>query len=319
MTGTVPARRRRAFVGVLAAMVLLMAACGDDDEPAASGDAPIDASDGGDAGSDTEVDAVSVPVVDVVATGEEAADGSMTHRFEPLTGVTAGPTQFNLVNEGMEPHHVQLLKLNDGMTMADVGEALATGDPGALLGIGSFAGGTGVVDPGSESTADALVDLEEATYVMLCFIEGPGGLPHLAKGMVEAFDVGAAEGETAEMPEPDVSVNMLDFGYDTNELPSEGIVELVNTSETQAHEMSLLKLADGKTGQDVAAFFGGELAGPPPFSAIGGVQAIMPGASQLLVMEGAEPGAFLMICQIPDPADGVPHAAKGMSVPATVG
>jgi len=45
----------------------------------------------------------------------------------------------------------------------------------------------------------------------------------------------------------------------------------------------------------------------------------MPGASQLLVIEEAEPGDYLMICLIPDPADGVPHAAKGMSLPATVG
>lgn len=321
------ALRGRAFVAVLAAMVLLVAACGDDDdEPAATAEEPTGTTEAGDAGEedaegegDAEGEAVSLTVVDVVATGEEAEDGSMTHRFEPLEGVTAGPTQFNLVNEGMEPHHVQLLKLNDGVTMEDVGAALATGNPGALLEIGSFAGGTGVVDPGSESTADALVDLEEGTYVMLCFIEGPDGLPHLATGMVEAFEVGPADGETAEMPEPDVTVNMVDFGYDANELPSEGIVELVNTSDAQAHEMTLLKLAEGKTGQDVAAFFGGEAAGPPPFSAIGGMQALMPGASQLLVMEGAEPGDYLMICEIPDPTDGVPHSHKGMSLPATVG
>lgn len=54
----------------------------------------------------------------------------MTHRFEPLGDVTAGPAQLNLVNEGMEPHHVQLVKLNEGVTMDDVGAALATGNPG---------------------------------------------------------------------------------------------------------------------------------------------------------------------------------------------
>ncbi len=319
MGGTDRSRRWRALLGVLVGMSLLAAACGDDDDEgtADAGGASAEEADES-PGEETEAETVSIPVLDIVATGEEGADGTMTHRFGPLEGVTAGPAQFNLVNEGMEPHHVQLHKLNDGVTMDDVGAALATGNPGALLEIGTFAGGTGVVDPGSESTADALVDLEEGTYVMLCFIEGADGIPHLAKGMVEPFEVGPADGDVAELPEPDVTVNMIDFAYDANELPASGVVEIVNASDTQAHELSLLRLAEDKTAEDAAAFFAGETAGPPPFSAIGGLQALVPGASQLLVMEDAEPGDYLMICQIPDPTDGVPHAAKGMAVPATV-
>jgi hypothetical protein len=316
MGGSDRARRWRTLLGVVVGMSLLVGACGDDDEDGAADTSaePADES----PGEETEAETVSIPVLDIIATGEQGADGTMTHRFGPLEGVTAGPAQFNLVNEGMEPHHVQLHKLNDGVTMDDVGAALATGNPGALLEIGAFAGGTGVVDPGSESTADALVDLEEGTYVMLCFIEGADGIPHLAKGMVEPFEVGPADGDVAELPEPDVTVNMIDFAYDANELPASGVVEIVNASDTQAHELSLLRLAEDKTAEDAAAFFAGEAAGPPPFSAIGGLQALMPGASQLLVVEDAEPGDYLMICQIPDPTDGVPHAAKGMAVPATV-
>jgi hypothetical protein len=316
MGGSDRARRWRTLLGVVVGMSLLVGACGDDDEDGAADTSaePADES----PGEETEAETVSIPVLDIIATGEQGADGTMTHRFGPLEGVTAGPAQFNLVNEGMEPHHVQLHKLNDGVTMDDVGAALATGNPGALLEIGAFAGGTGVVDPGSESTADALVDLEEGTYVMLCFIEGADGIPHLAKGMVEPFEVGPADGDVAELPEPDVTVNMIDFAYDANELPASGVVEIVNASDTQAHELSLLRLAEDKTAEDAAAFFAGEAAGPPPFSAVGGLQALMPGASQLLVVEDAEPGDYLMICQIPDPTDGVPHAAKGMAVPATV-
>jgi hypothetical protein len=46
---------------------------------------------------------------------------------------------------------------------------------------------------------------------MLCFIEGPDGLPHLAKGMVEAFEVGPAD--VAELPEPEIAVDLVDFGF----------------------------------------------------------------------------------------------------------
>lgn len=326
MNGSDRARRRRALLSVLLGMSLLVTACGDDDEAGTTSasdtgaEEPAETTETEDStgGGEPEAEGASIRVLDVVATGEEGEDGSTTHRFEPLEDVTAGPAQLNLVNEGMEPHHVQLLKLNEGVTMDDVGAALATGNPGALFEIGSMAGGTGVVDPGSESTADALVDLEEGTYVMLCFIEGPDGVPHLAKGMVEAFEVGPADGDVAELPEPDVTVNLVDFGFDADELPSSGIVEVVNTSDAQAHEMVLLRLAEGKNAQDVGAFFEGAASEPPPFSGVGGMQALMPGASQLLVMEDAEPGEYLMICQIPDPADGVPHAAKGMALPATV-
>lgn len=325
--GRNPRRARRAVIAVLAAMALVTTACGDDDDAVT---APTvddtedtaeteDAADSGeDAEGEADGDAVAIPVVDVVTTGEKAEDGSTTHRFEPLEGVTAGPTQLNLVNEGLEPHHVQLFKLADGSTMEDVQAALATGNPAALLEIGVFAGGTGVTDPGSESAADALVDLEEGTYVMLCFIEGADGVPHLALGMVQPFEVGPADGEVAEMPEPDVTVNLVDFGFDANELPATGVVEVVNGSEAQAHEMNLLQLAEGKTGGDVAAFFRGAAAGPPPFASVGGMQALLPGASQLLLVEDVPPGDYMMICLIPDPSDGVPHAEKGMAMPATV-
>lgn len=250
-------------------MSLVMTACGDDDDVTQEGTAsstetsPEETEEPADS-EDAEAEGASIRVLDVVATGEEGEDGSMTHRFEPLEDVTAGPAQPNLVNEGMEPHHVQLLKLNEGVTMDDVGAALATGNPGALLEIGSFAGGTGVVDPGSESTADALVDLEEGTYVMLCFIEGSDGLPHLAKGMVDAFEVGPADGDVGQLPEPDVTVNLVDFGFDIDELPASGVVEVVNTANAQLHEMNLLRLAEGKTAQDVTEFFEGGPSGPPP-------------------------------------------------------
>ena len=314
-------RASRGLIGVFATLALLAAACGDDDDTAGTtGDTAEHDDTGTEAdGDEASADTASIPVIDVVANGEHGDDGPTTHRFEPLAGVTAGPAQLNLVNEGSEPHHVQLVKLNDGVTMDDVEAALATGNPGALMEIGTFAGGTGVADPGSESSADALVDLEEGTYVMLCFIEGPDGVPHLALGMVEPFEVGPADGEVAEMPEPDATVNLVDFGFDQSELPSNGVVEVVNASEGQLHEMNLLKLAEGKTGQDVAAFFGGEVQGPPPFSSVGGMQGLAPGASQLLVLEDLPVGDYMMICLIPDPTDGVPHAEKGMAIPATVG
>lgn len=300
-------RQWRLLVLSMVVLVAGIAACGDDDDDLAATTTTTPVGEG-----------ASIPIVTVTTSEAAADDGSTAYSFDIAADLTAGPTQINLKNDGSAPHHVQIYKLNDGVTMDQFGETLATGDVGALLGIGAFVGGTGTADPGSESIADALVDLGEGNYVLLCFVEDENGMPHLAAGMVEPFTVGPAEGEVAEMPTPDATINMVDFGYDTGELPSSGVVELVNASDAQLHEMNLLALADGIGAEDVAAFFEGGVEGPPPFASIGGMQAVMPKGSSFLVLEGLDAGEYLMICHIPDPADGVPHADKGMAMPASV-
>lgn len=264
-----------------------------------------------------EGEPASIPVVTITASQAAGEGGSGGYSFSLADDLTAGPTQINLRNEGPEPHHVQIFKLDDGVTMEQFDEVLASGDEAALFGVGAFVGGTGTADPGTESKADALVDLEEGSYVLLCFIPDAEGVPHLASGMVEPFTVGPAEGEVAEMPTPDATVNMVDFGFDSNELPSSGVIEVVNASDAQAHEMNILQLPEGTGLSDVAAFFQ-EPAGPPPFASIGGMQALMPEGSSFLVLEDLDPGDYVLICHIPDPADGVPHSAKGMALTATV-
>lgn len=301
------------FCGALVALVLTtagIAACGDDDA--------TDGASGNTSSTAPDADPVSIPIVTVTAIETETDDGSTAYALQIDDGLTAGPTQFNLRNNGSEPHHMQIFRLNDDATPDDFGAALATGDIGALLGTGAFMGGTGTADPGSESAADALIDIAEGNYALLCFIEDANGVPHLALGMVTPFSVAAADGEVAAMPEPDAVVDMVDFSYDNVDLPTSGIVEVVNVSETQVHEMNLLRLADGASAADVGKFFEGELPGPPPFSGVGGMQALMPKGSQLLVLDDLEPGGYVMICHVPDPTDGVPHDEKGMAVPATV-
>ncbi len=301
------------FGVVLVTMLVMIAgisACGDDD----------DSGDGGTSNTAPDADIVSIPIVTVTATQTENDDGSTAYAFEIDDEIPAGPTQFNLRNDGDQPHHLQIYRLNDDTTMDDFGETLAGGDVGALLAIGAFVGGTGTADPGSESSADALIDLGEGNYVLLCFVEDADGVPHLALGMVQPFTAVPATEEVASMPDADVTVNMVDFGYgdDPTELPSSGIVEVVNDSESQLHEMNMLQLADGAAVSDAAAFFGSEPTGPPPFSSVGGMQALMPAGSSFLVLEDLAPGDYAFICLIPDPADGVPHIAKGMAAPAAV-
>lgn len=315
---TTVSRRWGAVVVALMVSVTGIAACGDDDDDAAVDDTTSTTVDGTGDDDAVEGDPVSIPIVTITASQVAGDDGTTAYSFEIEDGLTAGPTQINLKNDGTEPHHAQIFSLNDDATMDQFGEALAAGDIGAMLQLGAFVGGTGTADPGSESVADALVELAEGEYVLLCFVEDANGAPHLAFGMVEPFSVGAADGAVAEMPTPDATVNMVDFGFDTTELPSNGVLEIVNASDSQLHEMNMLKFQDGAGVDDATAFFSGPPTGPPPFAGVGGMQAVMPQGSSFLVLEDLEPGDYGLICLIPDPADGVPHAQKGMLTPATV-
>ena len=81
------------------------------------------------------------------------------------------------------------------------------------------------------------------------------------------------------------------------------------------HEANVLQLAEGATVESVAAWFQAS-AGPPPFTNMGGAQAVMPGASTLATLN-VEAGNYAFICFVPN-GEGVPHAFLGMVKPFTV-
>lgn len=267
----------------------------------------------------TEAEPAAVQQVSIEASSSTEGD-ARTYAFSAPEGLTAGAAQFNLVNNGEEPHHAQLVRVNDDATLEDVRAALQSDNPvPALLQVATFVGGTGVTDPmGGESSADAVVELTEGTYVLVCFIENARGVPHVAAGMFQPFEVGPAEDGEPQVPDADATVGGLDFAFDVDSLPADGTVEFVNESDGQLHEMSVMRLNDGAAQEDVVAFFDGEAPpGPPPFSSQGGVQAIMPGASQEADFD-LGPGEYVLFCALPDPADGVPHYKKGMVTTVTV-
>lgn len=308
------------------AMVTALSACGDDDDEAtdttaAGEDTTTTEDEDEDTTTTTEAEAEPASVQEVTIETSSTSEGdAKTYAFSAPEGLTAGSARFNLDNNGDEPHHVQVVRLNDGSTMEDVQAALQSENPeAALFQVVTPVGGTGVVDPGGESNVDAIIDLTEGEHLLLCFIAGTNGVPHLAQGMLQPFTVGAAEGEATEPPAADATVTGVDFAFEVDSFPADGVVEFVNSSEGQLHEMNVFRLAEGATQEDAVAFFDGEAPpGPPPFSGQGGIQAIAPGASQVGTAD-LEAGEYVLFCAIPDPSDGVPHYKKGMVTTVTVG
>ncbi|HVM14176.1 MAG TPA: hypothetical protein VM287_07590 [Egibacteraceae bacterium] len=311
--------RATRFIAVLAAVALFMSGCGNGNgEDEAS---PTPAETPTETPTDTPDEQGAAPATLAVTATDDAAGGG--YAFELPESVEAGATQIELTNTGAEPHHAQLFQLNPDATMDDLGATLAAGDPSALMDVGAFAGGTGVVSPGGTSSAEAVADLTEGTYAFLCFVENAEGVPHLAQGMVQPLEVTAAE-DPAPMPDADADVTLVDYSFELPELGGDEVLSISNGSEAEPHELNILRLEPGATMDDVLAIAEAEgeepPGGPPPFAGVGGLNGLVPGGSSALALD-LEPGDYVFACFIPsfDPRnEGQSHAELGMIEQVTI-
>ena len=237
--------------------------------------------------------------------------------FTAPASVPAGWVEISATNSGQEPHHAQFVRLNEGVTMDQLTEALRQGHEAALA-LVSLAGGVGGIEPGGEQTV--YLNLTEGSYVMLCFIAGQDGVPHLAKGMITPITVTPATGPQATAPEADITISLHDFSFQMNGPIPAGEVNLrVDNQGVQPHEWIIFKLDDGQTLADMQAFLaaGEDAAGPPPGTEAGGGQAISSGGSEIITMN-LDAGTYVAVCFLPDPETGKSHAELGMVQEFTV-
>jgi hypothetical protein len=85
---------------------------------------------------------------------------------------------------------------------------------------------------------------------------------------------------------------------------------LVRNDGKQTHEVEIARLLPGKTPRDLAAW-AEKMAGPPPARFLGGVSPLAPRGENELSL-GLSPGRYVLLCFVPDMADGKPHLAHGM-------
>jgi len=107
---------------------------------------------------------------------------------------------WEVTNTGAQPHELLLVYSPEPVTAEQVLEALESEDSEIEL---TPAGGAGWLSPGQ--TAWTEVDLQQGTYVALCFVFDPStGMPHAMMGMVSVFTVADA-GEPPKAATPDIS------------------------------------------------------------------------------------------------------------------
>jgi hypothetical protein len=245
--------------------------------------------------------------------GHEVMIVGRDYTFEAPEEAPAGLLTFTFKNEGAEVHHVQVVRLNEGVTFEQLMAAFEQGETEALP-LTTPVGGPSLTDPGQ--MARVTLYLEPGAYALLCLVPDAEGILHLAHGMARPLTI---TGDVATQPElpADLTVSMADFQYT---MPAEvgagpQTWKVVNDGP-QPHELVLHKLAPGKTAEDAIAFFHTRQ-GQPPFTNAGGMQGLPQGGEGWVHLDLA-PGIYVAICYIPDPASGARHMDLGMVKTLTV-
>jgi uncharacterized cupredoxin-like copper-binding protein len=283
-------RVHRVPLAVLAGLAL--ASCRSDKPPAAETGAPADAA------------ASAAPSTVTVTTTD--------YSFDAPAELPAGLTTFRLVNRGPSIHHIQLVKFGEGKTLDDFMAALKAGGPPPEW--ATMEGGPNPSELGD--TSSTTVALEPGNYAMICFVPGPDGVPHLAKGMVRPLAVTTGGAAGAE-PEADVVMKLLDYDFELSAPLTAGrhMIRIENAGP-QEHELVIVKLESGKEPMDFAKW-GEKQVGKAPGTLHGGVSGIMPGDKAFVEVDLA-PGEYGLICFVPDTKDGKGHHHHGMVKKVTV-
>lgn len=236
------------------------------------------------------------------------------YSFSSPETIQGGVVTIKVKNAGKEPHHLQLIRVNDPSQMNTVVEGLKEEDM-SVLRFASVPGGVGALNPNLEG--EVTLNLQEGQYILACFVPSPDGKPHIEKGMIKQIRVTAPAGDAGKEPEAKLTINMKDFSFDHGDtLPAGKNTFKVVNAGPQPHEWNIMRLEQGKTADDVGKWFASP-AGPPPFQMVGGMNGMGMGASGYVTLSLLT-GNYLAICNIPDPGTGKPHSQLGMVKPFTV-
>jgi uncharacterized cupredoxin-like copper-binding protein len=238
------------------------------------------------------------------------------YAFTAPDSISAGLEMFHLVNKGPSLHHLQIVQLDSGKTVADLMDAMK--NPGPPPAWARFVGGPNAVPPTGTDTAVAWLTLTAGNYAMLCLIPDTAGVPHFAHGMVRALTVTPNDSTPAPEPQADVVIHLKDYEFDITGNLTAGAhtIRIVNDGP-QMHEMLLAQMAPGKKAMDLVNFVErGHMRGMPPARPMGGATGLAPGASEIISVT-LTPGDYGLFCFLPGP-DGKDHVLHGMVKELTV-
>lgn len=244
--------------------------------------------------------------------------------FQAPDSVNAGWTTFRFTNQGDDIHYAHIVRLDSGRTVVELvngyAEAIRTSGPRPAW-LTRF-GGPGAAAPGDSSVVTQ--NLEPGSYVWICPVEDTAGNPHFGKGEYKTFEVrGTPMAGDAAAPVASTTIRLVDYAF-VLEAPLQAGRQTIRVHNTgpEPHDINLLKLAPGRTLEDIRHFLNPERArrpgqaddpGPPlPSlgSPAGGVATLAPGMEAFLEVN-LTPGDYVLACMVTSP-DGKAHIEHGM-------
>lgn len=257
------------------------------------------------------------PKSKAVSSGQESAVLFVAHDYG-FTGpdrIPAGMTTVQIINQGQDIHHIQLLQLLQGKTVEDFLAAMKA-DPNHFPAWVKFVGGPNAVLFGSNAVAT--MNLTEGNYVLVCLIPDKQGVPHVALGMQKPITVRGGKPTVVSAPKAGLTIIQADYVFSMDRPVSAGSQTIhVRNQGTQPHEVVVVKLEAGASAKDWAAAFEPGATAPPPGIPIGGVVGVDQGDHAFFTAH-FEPGQYGLLCFFPDPVTGHPHFMSGMMTDFTV-
>lgn len=230
--------------------------------------------------------------------------------------IPAGLVDITLVNSGVELHAMGLVQLNNGVTYDQFHSALLQKGLLVMRTMGTLMGGPNNTLPGKST--EVILNLPVGQYVALCATPAKDGVRQYLKGMISSFTV-TAPSSASQAPAPTATAQVLLKSFSIG-LPAPiaagPITWQVTNSGQEPYEMTLVKLAPGKTARDVSAFYI-HPSGPPPFANIGGMSSISPGLSGWVKLDVVA-GNYVALSVVFDRATGKPQFLLGMITSFTV-
>jgi hypothetical protein len=245
----------------------------------------------------------------VAGTTTVATFHATDYGFEGPDQLPAGQTVVRLLNHGRQPHHIQLVKLTDGMSADQLSEELQA----PLFQLPSWAkhmeGPNGV---GSGGRSEATLYLEPGAYVLICTIPTKGRTPHVLLGMHKVLQVVEHEAGPRSFV-ANYHLSLRDFEVAVIEPMTAGLHSFyVKNRGMQVHQVSLVRLDAGVSDDHVTSALAPASGIPSwPWQLVGGMTGLEPGGEGLFTATLA-PGRYALMCLFPNPNTPQSHASKGM-------
>ena len=217
---------------------------------------------------------------------------AVEYGFKTLGSIPAGVTTIQLKNLGKEDHEAALLRLNDGVTIAQFMDFLKqSGGLGPPPPIFTREGGVGQVV--QDRTATVMLALTEGQYVLMCTVQTPDGQSHAAKGMVLPVQVTAARGAPDALPAGAGEIALGKGVVLPTTLPAGRTLYRVTNQGKIAHALQIGGIPAEKTLDDVMASLKDPNL-PPWFQSIGGMLGLKSGGSGVVVLD-LTPGKYAAV------------------------